>query len=268
MVKKKSYRAALTCHLSASKLDMGEQAGVKIEDDIINEFEKKKLGALRSLVETQHDPTSKNVDDMTLRRFLRARNLNVEKAFRQLLNYLKWRQEFVPKGFISESEISNDLVQRKFFSQGRDKRGRSIGVVLGAKHFPKKGGLDELKRCLVYFLDKLCSKLQRGQDTFTVISDLQGWGYSNCDMRASLVALSILQDYYPERLGKLFVVNVPQIFMAVWKLVYPFIDSNTRTKISFVEKSKVRSTLLQKIDESQLPENYGGKLTLVAIEDS
>ncbi|KAL5717670.1 hypothetical protein ACHQM5_010646 [Ranunculus cassubicifolius] len=208
------------------------------------------------------------IDDLTLIRFLRARNLNVEKASQLLLKYLKWRQEFVPKGFISESEILNDLAQRKFFQQGTDREGRPIGIVFGAKHFPKKGGLDEFKRCVVYFLDKLCSKMQRGQDRFFIIVDLQGWGYSNCDIRGYLGALSILQDCYPERLGKLLLVNVPYIFMAAWKLVYPFIDNNTRTKISFVEKSKLTSILLEDIDESQLPENYGGKLTLVAMEDS
>lgn len=42
-----------------------------------------------------------------------------------------------------------------------------------------------------------------------------------------------LQDYYPERLGKMFMVHVPFVFMAIWKIVCPFIDSNTKKKVNF-----------------------------------
>jgi hypothetical protein len=42
-----------------------------------------------------------------------------------------------------------------------------------------------------------------------------------------------MQDFYPERLGKLFLVHAPYVFMAVWKIVYPFIDENTKKKVRF-----------------------------------
>lgn len=35
-----------------------------------------------------------------------------------------------------------------------------------------------------------------GQEKFVIIGDLEGWGYSNSDMRAYLAALSILQVLY------------------------------------------------------------------------
>lgn len=233
-----------------------------------NEHEQHQLALMRSAVETQ-DPTSKEVDDLMLRRFLRARNLDVEKASTLFLKYLKWKQKFVPNGSISESEISNELAQKKMFCQGYDKQGRPISVVLGRKHIPSKakGGLDEFKRFVVYSLDKICSRMPPGVEKFTGIADVQGWGYSNCDIRAYLGSLSILQDCYPERLGKMYLIHVPYIFMKVWKMVYPFIDSNTRDKIVFVDNKKLTSTLLQDIDENQLPDIYGGKLPLVPIEE-
>jgi hypothetical protein len=39
-------------------------------------------------------------------------------------------------------------------------------------------------------------------------------------------------------------------------------------QIVFVENKKLKATLLEEIDESQLPEIYGGKLPLVPIQDS
>ncbi|KAF9619757.1 hypothetical protein IFM89_009099 [Coptis chinensis] len=233
-----------------------------------NENEQHKLGLMRSFVESQ-DPTSKEVDDMTLRRFLHARDLDNEKASSMFLKYLKWRREFVPNGTISESEISNDLAHKIFFLQGVDKYGHPIGVVFPGKHFPNgKVGADQFKRTVVYFLDKLCLRMPRGQEQFTVIADLQGWGYSNCDIRAYIGAISILQDCYPERLGKLLLVNVPYIFMQAWKLICPIIDKNTSKKIAFVEKKKMTSILLQDIDKSQLPQVYGGHLQLVLVENA
>ncbi|GMH03684.1 hypothetical protein Nepgr_005523 [Nepenthes gracilis] len=218
--------------------------------------EEEKLRTMRAFVES-HDPSSKEADELMLRRFLRARDLHVEKGGGLFLRYLKWRREFVPNGCIVESEVPNEIAQDKVFLQGYDKQARPIVVILGARHFQNKQP-DEFKRFVVYLLDKICERIPAGQEKFAVIGDLQGWGYSNIDIRGYLGVVSILQDYYPERLGKLFLIHVPRLFATVWKVVYPFIDKKTRTKIIFVEDKALISTLLRDIDEDQLPEKYGG----------
>ncbi|CAO2826931.1 unnamed protein product [Amaranthus hypochondriacus] len=234
-----------------------------------NTAEQHKLCLMRALVE-HRDPSAKEADDLMLRRFLRARDLNVEKAATMFLKYLKWKRTFLPKGFVSEDEIEHDLSQNKISLGGQDKQGRPIVVAFAGRHYQssKPGGLDEFKRLVVYTLDKLCARIPDGQEKFLAIGDLQGWGYSNSDVRGYLGFISVLQDYYPERLGKLFIVHAPRVFMAVWKVVYPFIDENTKAKIQFVEKQHIKSKLLEDIDESQLPDIYGGKLQLVPVQDA
>lgn len=88
-----------------------------------------------------------------IRRFLRARNLDIEKATNLLLRYLKWRKAFVPDGFISPSLISNQLAQNKLFMQGLDKMGRPIVVCFGGRH--KHTSLEEFKR-MFSFLTFVC----------------------------------------------------------------------------------------------------------------
>ncbi|XP_051147959.1 uncharacterized protein LOC127263066 isoform X1 [Andrographis paniculata] len=231
---------------------------------------KTKLSLLRASVHNQ-DPSCKfqdqEMDDSTLRRFLRARDLDVNKASEMLIKYITWRKTFVPKGYISTSEVPNQIAQNKMFMQGKDKQGRPVAVLFGSRHFSCKGGMDEFKRYLAFVLDKLSSAIPEGQEKFTIIGDLQGYGYSNSDIRGTLAAISILQDYYPERLGKVFVVHVPYIFMTLWKIICPFIDKNTRKKIVFVENNKLHETLLEDIEKSQLPEIYGGELPLVPIHN-
>lgn len=87
-----------------------------------------------------------DVDDYMIRRFLRARDLDIEKASNMFLKYLKWKQIFAPTGSITASEIATDIEQKKMFTQGSDKTGRPILVVFPGRHFPRKGGLEEFKR--------------------------------------------------------------------------------------------------------------------------
>ncbi|KAJ4720336.1 random slug protein 5 [Melia azedarach] len=246
--------------------DSDKGKGVQENGQEINEIERSKIGIMRALIDRE-DPSAKEVDDLMIRRFLRARDLDIEKASSMLLKYLSWRRAFVPNGSISPSEIASQLTHKKLCMQGFDKKGRPIVVGFGGRHKPSDGTLDDFKRFVVYSLDKICARIPKGQEKFVCIGDLEGWGYSSSDVRGYLACLSILQDCFPERLGKLYIVHSPYIFMTVWKAVYPFIDNNTKKKIVFVENKKLRSTLLEEIDESQLPDIYGGKLPLVPIQD-
>ncbi|KAJ1704024.1 hypothetical protein LUZ63_003803 [Rhynchospora breviuscula] len=225
------------------------------------------VAKMRAFVETR-DPSAKETDNFTLRRFLRARDLDIEKGSSLFLKYLKWRRQTVPNGFISESEIQNDLSQRKVFMQGFDKVRRPILVCFLAKHDYSKRHMEEFKRFVTYGLDKACARMPSGQEKFICIADLKGWTYGHCDIRAYIASLETMQNYYPERLGKALLINVPGIFMKAWKIIYPFIDKNTKEKFIFVDNKKLQEALLEDIHESQLPEIYGGNLPLVPIENA
>ncbi|CAL4952913.1 unnamed protein product [Urochloa decumbens] len=223
-----------------------------------------KVAELRAVVQAQ-DPRAKEVDNLTLRRFLRARDHNVEKAAAMFLKFLKWRREAAPDGFVPEERVRRELAQDKAWMGGVDRAGRPILVGFLARHYSADRDMAEYKSFVVYFFDKICA---RGQEKFLAIVDLQGWGYANCDVRAYIASIEIMQNYYPERLGKALMINVPYIFMKVWKtMIYPFIDANTRDKFVFVEDKNLHETLRQEIDESQLPEYLGGKMPLIALKD-
>ncbi|KAG8098951.1 hypothetical protein GUJ93_ZPchr0013g35582 [Zizania palustris] len=229
----------------------------------------KKVAELRAIVQAQ-DPACKEEDDRSLRRFLRARGHNIGKASAMTLRYLQWKREEKPGGgaMITDEEVRNELVQEKLYMQGFDKQRRPLLYVFGARHFPARRDLDEFKRYVVYVLDHTCARLGAagsGQEKFAAVADLRGWGYySNCDIRAYLAGLEIMQNYYPERLSRVFLIHVPYVFMAAWKVVYPFIDDNTKKKFVFVADKDLHATLREAIDENNLPEEYGGKLKLVS----
>ncbi|CAF1664886.1 unnamed protein product, partial [Didymodactylos carnosus] len=97
-------------------------------------------------------------------------------------------------------------------------------------------------------------------ESFAMISDVKG-----CKPDARKVfhilkqCIYIDDNYYPERLGQMFVVNPPLIFPALWNLVKHWFDPVTKAKIFVIKKGpETLSTLLQHIDSDQLPREYGG----------
>ena len=225
-----------------------------------------KVAELRAMVEAQ-DPDAKEADNLTLRRFLRARDHNVCKASAMFLKFLKWRKEAVPGGSVPAEQVQRELSEDKVCMGGVDRAGRPVLIVFSARHYSANRDMAEFKSFVVYSLDMICARIPRGQEKFLCIVDLKGWGYANCDVRAYIAAIEIMQNYYPERLGKALMIHVPYIFMKAWKIVYQFIDNNTREKFVFIDDKSLQETLHREMDESQLPDMYGGKMALVPLKN-
>jgi hypothetical protein len=71
-------------------------------------------------------------------------------------------------------------------------------------------------------------------------------------------ASGISQNYYPERLGKLYIINAPWGFSGVFSLIKRFLDPVTVAKI-FVLGSGYESDVLAQIPAENLPAYLGGK---------
>ncbi|WVZ09369.1 hypothetical protein V8G54_013899 [Vigna mungo] len=144
----------------------------------------------------------KGYGDHTLIRFLIARSMEVEKAAKMFVQWQKWRSAMVPNGFISESEIPDELEARKIFLQG-----------LSGDKFP------------------------------------------------------LMISYYPERLAKCYILHMPWFFVSVWKLVSRFLEKATLEKVVIVTNEDETREFVREVGEEVLPEVYGGKAKLVAIQD-
>eukprot|EP00922_Rhytidocystis_sp_ex-Travisia-forbesii_P000030 GHVS01000056.1.p1 GENE.GHVS01000056.1~~GHVS01000056.1.p1 ORF type:complete len:291 (+),score=33.17 GHVS01000056.1:290-1162(+) len=100
------------------------------------------------------------------------------------------------------------------------------------------------------------------EQNFTIL-DLHGLGVShfNSQTRQILKQLTaISQNYYPEILGKMMIINAPSVFTLMWNFVKPLIDEKTVAKISwFGTKDNWREKLLTMVDADQLPDFLGGR---------
>ncbi|CAL5227775.1 g10795 [Coccomyxa viridis] len=97
------------------------------------------------------------------------------------------------------------------------------------------------------------------------INDLKGMGLRDVGskpMEFGLQMMGLVEKYYPERLDKAFVINVPGFFHILWRIVHPLIPAATKKRL-FVMRSveELHKRLLEEMDDEDIPVEYGGKET-------
>ncbi|KAI3909530.1 hypothetical protein MKW98_013947 [Papaver atlanticum] len=216
--------------------------------------------------------STQNYNDATLLRFLIARSLDIEKATKMFVEWKSWRDEFVPLGFIPDSEVPDELGDEKIYLQGLSRIGQHPVMVIKAnKHFPSKDQL-QFKKFVVHLLDKIIASSFKdgkeiGNEKLMAVLDLEKISYKNVDARGLIIGFQFLQAYYPERLAKLYMLNMPWFFVRVWKMISYFLEKATLEKVIIVSNEEQRKDFVQQIGEDTLTEDYGGRGKLVPIQD-
>lgn len=96
-------------------------------------------------------------------------------------------------------------------------------------------------------------------ETCCTIMDLKGVGISKASQVYGYVkaASNMSQNYYPERLGRLYVINAPWGFSGVWSIVKGWLDPVTVQKIHILGSS-YQKELLAQVPPENLPKSLGG----------
>ncbi|KAH6562926.1 hypothetical protein BASA61_006601 [Batrachochytrium salamandrivorans] len=213
-------------------------------------------------------------DDHTLLRFLRARKFQVPAAKKMWIDCENWRKEYGVHTILEDFDFPEYPMARQYyprFYHKTDKLGRPIYIErLGVLDVKKLFTITTDTRMLknhVYEYEKLvhyrllaCSlKSARHIEQSCTILDLQGVAISTFSSVYTLVreVSGIAQNYYPEMLGKMYIINAPMLFTVVWNMVKPMLDEVTVKKINILGSS-YKSTLLETIDAESLPDFMGG----------
>ena len=104
---------------------------------------------------------------------------------------------------------------------------------------------------------KACGKyIEQG----LTIMNIKNIGFSETYKSMKYIKMSshITQNYFPEIMGKMYIINTSTIFGTLWALVKPFIDEKTLKKI-VVFKDDYIDALLQDVDPENLPKFLGGE---------
>ena len=223
-------------------------------------------------------PNLDNYDDLFLLRFLRARKFDLEKTMEMFKKYLKWRIDMKVDELLGSYELENLIQIKRLYPHGyhrTDKEGRPIYIELYDKTDVKalfqitteekmvKYYIKQYERQIKYIFPACSAVVKRPVEQSCTVLDANGIGITSLfgPIKGFVkLASDIGQDYYPEMLGKMTIVNVGFLFRAVWSLVKSFIDPKTQNKINLL-KSTYKDDLLVLIDEENLPHFFGGKCT-------
>ncbi|EGW31944.1 phosphatidylinositol/phosphatidylcholine transfer protein Sec14p [Spathaspora passalidarum NRRL Y-27907] len=214
------------------------------------------------------------LDDASMLRFLRARKFDLEKSLEMFVNCEKWREEFGVNTILQDFHYQEKPIVASMYPQyyhKTDKDGRPV-------YFEELGKVDlyqmlkittqeRMLKNLVWEYESMvqyrlpaCSR-QAGYlvETSCTILDLKGISVSSAYSVIGYVreASKIGQDYYPERMGKFYLINAPFGFATAFKLFKPFLDPVTVSKI-FILSSSYQKELLKQIPPQNLPTKFGG----------
>ena len=106
---------------------------------------------------------------------------------------------------------------------------------------------------LVFMLERCIDFMPPGQETLTLLANFkEARKGENATIGQGRQTISILQNHYPERLGRALMQEVPWLIWGFFKAIGPFIDPLTREKLKFDED------LRQLVPPEQLLKSYGG----------
>ena len=218
------------------------------------------------------DPEERYKLELSLLRFIRARKGDVAKACDMFVAMEKWRAE----GNIDQLLDAPDSQEHAFQSicghrnHGYGFRGQPVyfertGLVRVA-NLLKVMEEDHIVLRHVRHMEYTRRRMEYSSyvnqcniEKCILVSDLAHLAYTveTSGVRIFKKTLVIDQNYYPEMLHKMFIINAPLSFRGVWALVQPFIDPVTSRKIEILG-AKYHDRLKLEIPLQELPSIYGG----------
>ncbi|MCJ1392703.1 hypothetical protein MMC18_005574 [Xylographa bjoerkii] len=215
-------------------------------------------------------------DDVTLLRYLRARDFSPQAAFKQYNGTVTWRRKLALDEMYRTAEIAHFEAIRRLMPQWTGRRSRNgvpvfvysvsktrpEDLLTTSKKDPSLSSVFLPAEYSTQFVQPLCARMHvnRTMPCSIFIIDLTGVGVKHFwNLRAHLQKASTMAtSHYPESVDKIFILGAPSFFPAVWGYINKWFEPNLTSKISVLATSDAKAVLTKHIDVEDLPVSYGG----------
>ena len=237
--------------------------------ELLKEFQSKIQPALDTIGIQLTPSVQKWMDEACMLRYLRATLWNVTNAVDRIISTICWRIEYLPDQ-INLSDIEIEARSGKQVLSGFDKGGRPLMYLIPQRENTRD--YDNQLKYTVYGLEKAIERMPHGVEQLVLVIDYEKIGMTNAPpLSVSRRFLQIVGDHYPDRLHKAFLINPSWYLWILMKMIRPFLDPVTASKINLVDLTQVKkdkekpagtagySSILDSIDADQLLKEYGGE---------
>ncbi|CAN0852756.1 PATL5 [Linum grandiflorum] len=206
--------------------------------------------------------------DVILLKFLRAKDFEVQDAFKMLLRVTQWRRKFgINKLHLTdEDDEDSNIFRRVFFMSGRSREGYPV-LYMAYKAFLDKELYDEafsdeakkerFLKWTIMFIEKTMRKLDfraGGVSSTILVMD-----FKNClsieetAFKSFESTLRLLVNYYPEFVERRILINVPWWDLTYMMIKSPFMAQCRNGKVLFAGPSMSSDILSRYVGEEEIP---------------
>ena len=194
-----------------------------------------------------------DIPEVVWLRFLKAQKGDAAKATKAFAHHLEWR---VSLGADLRGTAWEEIAKGKFYQHGVALNGSPICWWETAKNDPKVRSQETMLRAAMFWCvhieQVLDAKGAGEQRSFIFIIDRVD---NVLDLSFLLAAVPVLQENFPERLAAIYIVPSSFALRAIWAMVQPLLNQETRALVKFLGTCQ---EMQQHVAPDQLPTRMGG----------
>ncbi|KAJ2863101.1 hypothetical protein GGH94_003844 [Coemansia aciculifera] len=207
--------------------------------------------------------------------YLRACKGDPQQAIARLRGTLEWHSTYRPHA-ITPASMRAEGATGKMYINGYDQGGRPLLYMF--PHLENTSDATQHLRYIVFTMEQAIRSMPPGVTKLTIVIDASQFSplARSVPLSTAREFLNVLEKHYPDRLGKALVLSPPAYFVVFYRIVAPFIDPVTKSKIAFVdvkgEKGKGRRDgdwvdVRELVDPGMLQLEAGGDWTYKYSQD-
>lgn len=229
----------------------------EIADTLISELRARFLSQSTTNQDQYDEKDIDNIrnNDVILRRFLQAKNANVDEALKMMITAMKWRKTLGVNNLNEETFPREYYQMGCIFSYGHD-LGGATSIIFRIKANKKFADWTELlKKYIVFLIEKENTRFEKNENNgICIVFDCNGAGITNVDLDLLSFIVSTLRDYYPMLLKSVVVNELPWILQYLFKLVQSWLPKEQQQVLHLVSQKDLN----QYIASDQLPDFMNG----------
>lgn len=172
-------------------------------------------------------------------RFYTLENKDVLSSLSRWQKWAAYYSKYHPES-ITEKEIPIQIKSGTFI-HGYDKEGRPCVVIKQSLHIPGETDMEEMIRYGFYIIEKAMNEAKKvNKKEIIIIMDRVDFGWSNVDNRmiTNRSINGIIQDYYVEKIHRVYIYPINWMFQTLMKLARPFLSKETIEKMVYINKEE------------------------------